>query len=161
MSFWGDIIGIYLDIDKKEIAFGLNGNFHVQQGVAFKNIDYSQYLFPVISGREMEIEIYMDEDEWTYAPPTEKDRIDVMSIGIQDTYSLKCFREPITWWVSLTCRKTHTKVCYSHMFNSICVTINFCTNAPDNLEYSWPITLLSWGWLLGGFYKGVEIAHGP
>merc|ERR1712156_25894 len=53
----GDKIGIFLDIDTKTISYGLNGNFAVLQGTAFKDFEYDKYLFPVISGRNMEIQI--------------------------------------------------------------------------------------------------------
>eukprot|EP00029_Vermamoeba_vermiformis_P012375 TRINITY_DN718_c0_g1_i2.p1 TRINITY_DN718_c0_g1~~TRINITY_DN718_c0_g1_i2.p1 ORF type:complete len:881 (+),score=91.65 TRINITY_DN718_c0_g1_i2:685-3327(+) len=42
----GDVLGCYLDLDKGQILFSLNG---VQQGVAFENVVASDGLFPAIS----------------------------------------------------------------------------------------------------------------
>ena len=62
-------LGIYVDIEKCEIQFGLNGNFYVEQGVAFSVESFREYVYPCIKGSfGLEIDINMSEP-WIFGVP--------------------------------------------------------------------------------------------
>lgn len=48
----GDIVGCYIDLDKKEIGFSLNGISEYPMGIAFKGVLFDNYVYPCVSANK-------------------------------------------------------------------------------------------------------------